>query len=353
MRNSRWMLVAGAVALVASLALSASFGAAKAPAAKDKTWLSTLVLDTGGPNDNGFNKNQVVGLKKASHMIKGKYLELLSNSDSSYGPNYAQAMNAGSNIIIAAGFLLEGTVQQYAQQALQNNSSTKFAITDDSAAAVGGYPNEMGITYKTEQGGCLVGVLAAKEAQKSNNGNAGTIGVVGGYEIPPVDSYIAGYKYCAQNAVPGTKVVIKYSNNFNDPTKCSPLAKQEIDQNNASVIFQVAGGCGDGALAYATQNGVWGIGVDSDESSTFHHLLLTSALKKTDVGVENAILAAFHHHWKGGHDFVLDLQNNGVGVGKIDKSVPGSWKSLMNKYKANMINGNIKVPDHCPNNSCA
>ena len=345
MKVSRWMLVAGAAALVVAVALAGSIGVAKAPAAAATAFKSALVLDTGGPNDNGFNKNQVVGLKKASAQIHGTYLELLSNSSSDYSPNYTQAVNAGSNIIIAAGFLLESTVQQYAQA----NPGTKFAITDDPASAVGGYKNEMGITYKTQQGGCLVGVLAAKEAQ--NLGHK-VIGVVGGFEIPPVDSYIAGYKYCAQKAVPGTTVVVKYSDNFNDPTQCSPLAKQEIDQNNAEVIFQVAGGCGDGALSYATSHGKWGIGVDSDESSTFSNNLLTSALKKTDVGVEQVILKAFNHKWNGGHNVALSLSNNGVGVGKIDASVPKAWISLMNNYKAQILNGSLKPPAHCPNNSC-
>ena len=42
-----------------------------------------------------------------------------------------------------------------------------------------------------------------------NGGKAGTIGAVGGIKIPPVDSYIAGYQYCANKAVPGTKTIIQ------------------------------------------------------------------------------------------------------------------------------------------------
>jgi basic membrane protein A len=342
---SRWMHVAGIAAVITAVALAGSFGVAKAPAAQSAPFKTALVLDTGGPNDNGFNKNQVVGLNTATALIHGTSLELLSPSASQYSTNYTQAVNAGSNLIIAAGFLLESTVQTYAQA----NPSIKFAITDDPASAVGGYSNEMGITYKTEQGGCMVGVLAAKEAQSMGTK---VIGVVGGYEIPPVDAYIAGYKFCAQKAVPGTSVVVKYSNDFGDPTVCSPLAKQEIDQNHAQVIFQVAGGCGNGALQYAGTHGAWGIGVDDDQYGQYPHIL-TSALKRTDRGVENAILAAYHHTWKGGKNFSLTLKNQGVGVGQIDSSVPFGWKSLMNQYRSQIIKGTLHVPNHCPNNSCA
>ena len=47
------------------------------------------------------------------------------------------------------------------------------------------------------------------------------IGVAGGLKIPPVDSYIAGYKYCAAKAVKGTKTLVQYSDDFEDETKCS------------------------------------------------------------------------------------------------------------------------------------
>jgi basic membrane protein A len=332
---SRWMLVAGVAAIVFAVAFSASFGASKAPAAAAAKFKTTLVLDTGGPNDNGFNKNQVVGLKKETAAIHGSYLELISNSDSDYGPNYIQAVNAGSKLIIAAGFLLGSTVQSSAHA----HPGIKYAITDDTAADIGGYANEMGITYATQQVGCLVGVLAAKKAASMGHK---VIGVVGGIKIPSVDSYIAGYKYCAQKAVPGTSVLIQYSGSFTDTTACSNVAANEIGQN-AEVLFQVAGGCGDAALTYASNHGKWGVGVDSDEAGVAAHIL-TSALKKTDVGVENAISAAYNKKWKGGKDFVLNLKNKGVGVGKIHAGTPSAWISLMNSYKSKIIAGTLKPP---------
>ena len=336
MKVSRWMLVAGTTAIVVALALAGSIGASKAPAAAAVAFKTALVLDTGGPNDNGFNANQVVGLNVATAQIHGTKLLLLSNSSSDYAPNYTTAIGANSNLIIGAGFLLGSTVQNFAQA----NPGTKFAITDDPAVAVGGYPNEMGITYKSNQAGCLAGVLAAKEAQ--NLGHK-VIGAVGGIKIPPVDIWIAGYKYCAQKAVPGTQVLVTYSGNFgSDPSACATLAANEIAQN-AQVIFQVAGGCGIAALQYAGTHGAWGIGVDSEEHNDAPKVL-TSALKKTDRGIETVILKAFNHNWNGGHNVSLSLANNGVGIGIIDPSVPKAWINLMNQYKGQILNGALHVP---------
>ncbi len=259
----------------------------------------------------------------------------MSKASSDYAPNYSAAIRQGANIVIAAGFLLGDTMKKYAKQF----PKVKFAITDDPVSAVGGYKNELGITYATEQAGCLVGVLAAKMAQKMGGH---VIGAVGGIKIPPVDSYIAGYKYCSAKAVPGTMTITQYSNDFSAQDKCSALAQNEIGQG-AEVIFQVAGGCGIGALTAAGKAGKWGIGVDADEYGVAKNIL-TSAVKKTDVGVYDAIKAANDGTFKGGTDLTLNLANDGVGVGKISPQVPKAWITLMNQYKAKIIAGTLKPP---------
>ena len=296
---------------------------------------AALVTDIAGLNDNGFNKNQGVGLNKAASQLGITPITKISHSSSDYDPNYNAAVRAGANIVVAAGFLLGDTMKKYAKQF----PKVDFAITDDPVSAVGGYKNEIGITYATEQAGCLVGVLAAKQAEQMGKK---IIGAVGGIKIPPVDSYIAGYQYCADKVVPGTKTITQYSNSFTDEAACATVAQNEIG-SGAEVIFQVAGLCGDGALKEASKLGKWGIGVDADEYGVAKNIL-TSAVKKTDVGVEHAVEDAFHKTFPGGTDIVLDLKNDGVGVGTISPKVPKSWVSLMNSYKAKIISGSLKPP---------
>jgi basic membrane protein A len=325
----------GVAALAAAIAVAA-LGSAKAPAAQKAGYKVALVSDVAGFNDNGFNKNQLKGLNRAKSKLGVTAFPIVSHSSSDYQPNYNQAVHDGSQLIIAAGFLLGDTMKQYATQ----YPNIKFAITDDPVAAVGGLKNEEGITYATQEGGCLVGVLAAKMAQKMGHK---VIGVAGGLKIPPVDSYIAGYKYCAAKAVKGTKTVIQYSGDFEDQTKCSAIAQNEIQGQKAQVIFQVAGLCGDGALKEASKLHKWGIGVDADEFSVANRIL-TSALKKTDVGVYDTIAGAAKGKFKGGQDLLFNLKNNGVGVGKISHKVPKSWIKLMNSYKTKIIKGKLKPP---------
>jgi len=334
-RVTRWMLAAGVVALAAALTVGTALGSAKSLTAQKAGYKAALVSDVAGFNDNGFNKNQLKGLKKAATKINGTALSYISHASSDYQPNFNQAVHDGAKIIVAAGFLLEDTVKQYAAQ----YPNIKFAITDDTSANIGGTANTEGITYATPEGGCLVGVLAAKEAQKMGKK---VIGAVGGIKISAVTTWIAGYKYCAAKAVKGTKTLIQFSGSFTDQAACSNLAQNEIGQG-AQVIFQVAGLCGDGALKEASKLKKWGIGVDADEYSVAKRIL-TSAIKKTDVGVYDTVVAASKGQFKGGKNLKFNLKNNGIGVGKISPTVPKSWITLMNSYKTKIIKGKLKLP---------
>jgi basic membrane protein A len=324
-----------AIALVAAGCGGGGGGGSNTTTTQKSSFKAALVSDVAGFNDNGFNKNQLAGLNSAASSLGITPISKVSHSSSDYDPNYNAAVRAGANLVIAAGFLLGDTMKKYAKQF----PKVDFAITDDSASAVGGLKNEIGITYATPEAGCLVGVLAAKQAAAMGKK---IIGAVGGIKIPPVDTYIAGYQYCANKAVPGTKTLVQYSNSFTDESACSNVAQNLIGQG-AEVIFQVAGLCGDGALKEASKLGKWGIGVDADEYAVAKNIL-TSALKKTDVGVEHAIQDSFHNHFPGGTDILLNLKNDGVGVGKISPKVPQSWINTMNQYKSQIIAGSLKPP---------
>ena len=247
--------------------------------------------------------------------------------------------------MIAAGFLLAPTQATFAKKF----PNVDFAITDytvhtapfadKQGNVLPAFKNVQGLTYNANESGCLVGVLAAKMAQKLGGK---TIGAVGGLKIPPVDIWIAGYRYCAQKAVPGTKVLVQYSNDFVATDKCQTVAQNEISQG-AKVLFQVAGGCGLGTLKAADNAGIWGIGVDVDQYNDAKRVL-TSGVKRVDTGVFAAVAQAKSGKFKGGSDLVFDLKNGGMGVGKINPAVPSSFIALMNAYKAKIIAGTLKVP---------
>ena len=81
--------------------------------------------------------------------------------------------------------------------------------------------------------------------------------------------------------MPGDQAVNGYSQDWDDQAKCKELALNQIAAGS-KVVFQVAGGCGLGALDAAKEKSVWGIGVDADQSFLGPHVL-TSAMKGVDT----------------------------------------------------------------------
>jgi basic membrane protein A len=189
----------------------------------------------------------------------------------------------------------------------------------------------------------LAGLMAKKQGGKQ------VVSAVGGKKLPSVDNWIAGYFAGAKKANPGVKTLLDYSNEFpvSFAAKCKELALNQIAKGSQAV-FQVAGGCGLGALDAAKANHkgkrpVWGIGVDADQSYLGAHIL-TSGTKKVDVSTYRFYLSVKNGTFKGGRNFDGTLKNGLQGVGKISAKVPPAFIVKMNKIKALIIKGKIKPP---------
>jgi basic membrane protein A and related proteins len=328
----KWMVVAS-LALVAVVALTvASIGSAK-PAATDKFRVA-LVTDIGGLNDKGFNASAYAGLKRAQASLGVEGRVFISKNAGDYIPNLSAGAR-GYDMVIAVGFLMSDTTAAVAKRF----PKTKFAIVDVSAPFMKGKPkNVRGIVFAENEAGCLVGVAAAN-VSKTN-----VIGSVGGLKIPPVDAFIAGYQFCAKKLKPGISTLNGYSQDFVAQDKCKEVALQQTGQD-ADVVFQVAGGCGLGALQAAKEGGKWGIGVDNDQGFLGTHVL-TSATKKVDVGVYETIKLALGKKWKGGADTVFNVKNKGVGFGKVSTKAPNrvALINLLGKWSRDIAAGKIKPP---------
>ena len=168
---------------------------------------------------------------------------------------------------------------------------------------------------------------------------------VGGQKIPPVDRFIAGLPGGREGREPGhARSLNGYSQDFVDQAKCKEIALDQISKGS-DVVFQVAGGCGLGALDAAKEKGVWGIGVDADQAFLGDHIL-TSALKRVDVAVFQTIEAAANGEFEGGGVTVFGLAKDGVGLGEFNADVTaGGPDEARRGQKQQIIAGEITIPD--------
>jgi basic membrane protein A len=268
-----------------------------------------VVTDIGGLNDRSFNFLANKGLEDAQSELGVDGRVLISKSNGDYVPNLTTLAQQQYDLIVPVGFLMADATNTVASKV----PNAKFAIVDFSAAGLKDKPkNVEGLLFKEQEAGYLAGYLAGLWAK--DNG-AKTISSVGGQKIPPVDHYIAGYEAGAKAANPGIETLHGYSQDFVDQAKCKEIALDQISKGS-KVVFQVAGQCGLGALDAAKENDAQGIGVDADQAYLGPHIL-TSALKKVDVAVYDAIKRAQDGKFKGGTDVVATVENGGVGLGKL------------------------------------
>ena len=269
-----------------------------------------LVTDIGGLNDRSFNALANKGLEDAKAQLGIDGRVLISKSNADYTPNLSTLAQQKYDLVIAVGFLMAGATEKVAKKF----PDVKFAIIDSSAKTMKSKPkNVEGLLFAEQEAGYLVGYLSGLYAKDNN---VTTIGSVGGLKIPPVDHYIAGYQAGAKAANPSIKTLNGYSQDFVDQAKCKEIALDQISKGS-KVEFQVAGQCGLGVLDAAKEKSLQGIGVDADQAYLGPQVF-TSALKKVDVAVFNAIKAAQSDQYAGGTDILNTVKSGGIGYGKLN-----------------------------------
>jgi basic membrane protein A len=339
-------LAAGGLSALLAFTALAVFLAGSGSARPSATYRAALVSDVGRFNDKGFNQSQLAGLNRAKAKLHINVTPIQSNGTSDYIPNLTTAVRKGSHLVISAGYLMASALATVAAQF----PDVHFAITDDAVSTTAGdfkgkdVHNIEGLTYATNENSYLIGCMAAMVTRAEKKPHV--IGAVMGVKIPPVDIFFAGYRAGAEKCVPGTKVLSGYSNSFTAEDVCKSIAENEIGQN-ANVVFAIAGGCGLGALDAAKGAGIWGVGVDRDQSFLGTYIL-TSAVKRVDTGVFLAIKNDKAGKFKGGSNALYNLKNNGVALGKISPKIKGKLKKQllvkMRTLRKQIIKGKIKPP---------
>jgi basic membrane protein A and related proteins len=325
-----------------------------------KVYKVGLVTDTGGLNDKSFNHLAAVGLSQAASsgnicavpgLACGKKLSVQgdvteSHVGSDYIPNLTSYAQKSYDLVIGVGFLMAESIGTVSGQF----PSVHFAIIDGTGTDANGndlhHSNVEGLLFQEQDAGALVGTIAGvleKDAADPMKHN--TIGSIGGIKIPPVDHYIAGYQWAALKADPGIKTLNGYSNNFNDPTKCAGVADSQIAAG-ADILFQVAGGCGNGVLTEAGKKGVYSIGVDADQKDV-DMSVIASALKRVDVATYDAIDSVVKGTFAGGIA-TFNLANGGVGYQADNLTLPPDVMSALAAITSTIKANESVVPSVVP-----
>jgi basic membrane protein A len=298
-----------------------------------------LVTDQGGVNDGTFNELAANAIGQAAEDFGIETSILESNTPDDFTPNINTCLDSGAGAIVTVGFLLADATLEAAME----NEEVFFIGVDQFFMD---HPsNLVGLQFREDQAGFLAGALAALISE------SGTIGGVYGQEIPPVIKFRNGFELGAAYVNPDIVTVGAYIDSFVDPAAGQELAEALIGEG-ADMIFGAGGATGSGGISFAAQEGVMVIGVDQDEyfttfgggESPGSENIITSAVKRVDVGVYNMLAALIDGsvEWAGGSLYILDASNGGVGLAPShDADVPQEFLDAVVEIEAQLADGTL------------
>lgn len=297
-----------------------------------------IVFDKGGKFDKSFNESAYNGAEAFKKETGKNYIDIQLNDEAEREAVLRKLAQRNADPIVTVGFSGSPSVKKVAPE-LPNSH---FVIVDDVIEAA----NVKSITFREEEGSFLVGALAAMKSQ------SGSVGFVGGMDIPVIRRFSCGYQQGAKYVNPNVKfienIVGTTGEAWNNPTKGGELARSQFDRG-VDVIFAAAGATGNGVYQAAKDSKKYAIGVDSNQNYLFPGTMLTSMVKRVDVAVKNAFTEASQGKFKPGAQSI-GLAEDGVGWAddQYNKDlITADMRTKVDQIRKDIIDGKIKVEATC------
>jgi basic membrane protein A len=302
-----------------------------------------IVYDLGGKFDKSFNEAAFNGATRWAQETGGTFKEMEMQSEAQREQSIRRLAESGANPIVMTGFAFADVLSTVAP----DFPDTKFAVIDVFWLDI---PNVAQITFAEHEGSYLVGMMAALASK------TGTVGFVGGMDVPLIRRFGCGYAQGVKAANPDATVVLNMTGTtpaaWNDPVKGAELAKAQKAQG-ADVIYAAAGGTGIGVLQAAADEGILSIGVDSNQNPLHPGKVLTSMLKRVDTAVFSAFSAG--ENLETGTVTMLNLANEGVGYAMDENNatlVTPEMLAAVDAAAAKIKSGELVVHNYTDDDSC-
>jgi basic membrane protein A and related proteins len=324
MRKTVTSLAAAVVALVAGAAVAQDFKPA-------------VIFDIGGKFDKSFNEAAYNGAERFKEETGIEYLEFEVTQEAQRDQAMRRMVRNGATIVVVVGFQNATPLETIGAE----NPDTNFTIID----AVVDLPNVQSVTFKEHEGSFLVGMAAAMASE------TGTVGFVGGMDIPLIRNFAHGYEQGVKFVNPDAEVLVNMTGTtpaaWNDPARGGELAIGQFDRG-ADIVYAAAGSTGLGVLQAAADQGKLSIGVDSNQNHLHPGSVLTSMLKRVDVAVYNAFMDTMNGTWEPGA-MSLGLAEDGVGFALDEHNrdlITAEMEAAIEDAKAQIIAGDLEVEDY-------
>ncbi|WP_085521553.1 BMP family lipoprotein [Tuberibacillus sp. Marseille-P3662] len=288
-----------------------------------------IVLSNGGLGDQSFNDAAFNGLTQARNKLNILFDYREISDEVTYEDAFKDLAKGDYDLIVGLGF--EG--QEALETVAKNHSDQQFLLVD----SVSKLKNVTSLTFKEHEGSYLAGVIAGMKTKSD------VVGFVGGEKASVIKKFESGFQQGVKKVNPDAEVLIDYTGTFNQTAPGKTIAESMINQK-ADVLFAAAGLSGVGMIKAAQENGVYAIGVDSDQFHVAEKAVMTSMMKRVDTAMYTVVQDLVKDNKLDKGQMVLGLNEEGVSLAPIRVTkLTEKEKQTLQTIKKKIKDGTIVV----------
>jgi len=226
--------------------------------------LRVALLTPGPVSDQAWNGGAFAGLNAIRDSLGARVSHIQTKTPAEYDENFRLYGEQGYSLVFGHGF----EYQDAAERVAAAFPKTQYVTTSGTRTGA----NLGGLEFAFEDGAYLAGIIAGAATK------TGTIGAIGGQEIPPVRRSFYAFEQGARSVNPAVKVITSYVGNWDDASAGKEQALAQIGRG-ADVIFQNADAAGLGVFQAARESkAVRVIGANSNQNAVAPEVVLGSVV---------------------------------------------------------------------------
>jgi len=307
--------------LISIFVLSLGFGASA------KTFRVAVIMPS-SISDMAFSQSMYEALVTIQEEVGKENFEFVYSENMFVVADAAAAIrdyaSEGYDLVIAHGSQYGSSLMEIAPD-FPNTSFTWG--TSVNTFSDQGITNIFAYEARSEEGGYVCGVLAAKLSQ------TGIIGVIGPIETGDAKLYVDGFKVGVLATKPDAQVNVNWTGSFSDVALASEAAQTHI--NAGADVLTGTAQMVVGAIGVARQRGVLWFGTQADQTSLAPEVVVANQVYDWTV-VLRPMIQLVKEGTMGGTTYALTLANGGLKIVVNQEAVVG-------KTIQDIIEGKIKI----------
>jgi len=258
-----------ATVLAAALFLGACGGGSDAArsAAEDGSALRVALLTAGPVSDAGWYAGAYEGLMMIADSLGAEVSHQQTSTPAEFDEAFLSYGSAGYDLVFAHG-------AEYTDAAMR--AGPRFPDMTIVVSGGGRFSdNVTPLVFQLEEGTYLAGMLAGGMSE------SGTIGMVGGVAIPPVQGTFMAFEAGVLAVAPDARVLETYVGNWDDVAAAKEATVAQLSRGADVVIHNMDGGSFgifQAVREAAASRTAWAIGMNRDQNDVAPDVILGSAV---------------------------------------------------------------------------